>query len=301
MKVRYNKAVLIYNGVAGGNNLQQKLAQTLPILSQAIRSLNVVQTLSQEETEDVCQNLDSDIELLLILGGDGTVHVCINVLAKLEHRPVIGILPGGTSNDFTRTLGIPQNLQTAAQTIVNGIEKPIDVGVSGTDYFLNFWGVGLVTETSKNIDVSQKQNLGVLSYLLSTIKSIGNANNFTYELETEEETYKGDAVLIFVLNGRFIGTRELPIPTLEADDGMLEVLIVKNSNLGSFREFMAMKNPDMDKSAFQQIEHFRVKDLAIKAKPKQEVDMDGEIYQMTPAEISILPGHFRMIGVSEPL
>ncbi|WP_331713570.1 YegS/Rv2252/BmrU family lipid kinase [Lentibacillus sp. JNUCC-1] len=299
--MRYNKAVLIYNGVAGGNNLQQKLAQTLPILSQAIRSLNVVQTLSQEETEDVCQNLDSDIELLLILGGDGTVHVCINVLAKLEHRPVIGILPGGTSNDFTRTLGIPQNLQTAAQTIVNGIEKPIDVGVSGTDYFLNFWGVGLVTETSKNIDVSQKQNLGVLSYLLSTIKSIGNANNFTYELETEEETYKGDAVLIFVLNGRFIGTRELPIPTLEADDGMLEVLIVKNSNLGSFREFMAMKNPDMDKSAFQQIEHFRVKDLAIKAKPKQEVDMDGEIYQMTPAEISILPGHFRMIGVSEPL
>nr|WP_156645364.1 YegS/Rv2252/BmrU family lipid kinase [Lentibacillus sp. JNUCC-1] len=292
---------MIYNGVAGGNNLQQKLAQTLPILSQAIRSLNVVQTLSQEETEDVCQNLDSDIELLLILGGDGTVHVCINVLAKLEHRPVIGILPGGTSNDFTRTLGIPQNLQTAAQTIVNGIEKPIDVGVSGTDYFLNFWGVGLVTETSKNIDVSQKQNLGVLSYLLSTIKSIGNANNFTYELETEEETYKGDAVLIFVLNGRFIGTRELPIPTLEADDGMLEVLIVKNSNLGSFREFMAMKNPDMDKSAFQQIEHFRVKDLAIKAKPKQEVDMDGEIYQMTPAEISILPGHFRMIGVSEPL
>ncbi|MDO7485700.1 diacylglycerol kinase family protein [Peribacillus frigoritolerans] len=61
-----------------------------------------------------------EMEVVFVLGGDGTVHEFVNGLSPLWRRPLFGNLPGGTSNDFSRTLKIPQNVRQAAQALVNG-------------------------------------------------------------------------------------------------------------------------------------------------------------------------------------
>ncbi|MBD1223141.1 YegS/Rv2252/BmrU family lipid kinase [Virgibacillus halodenitrificans] len=294
--ITYNKALFLYNGNAGKKDIERKLSLTVPVLSQAIKELTILQTETLEEARRVCVEYAEEIELLIILGGDGTIHTCINSIAPLDKRPIIAILPGGTSNDFCRTLGIPQNLKAAANAIVNGSVIDIDIGKSNDNYFLNFWGIGLVAETSQNIDETQKKNLGVLSYFLSTVKTFSQAESFSYTITTNEGEFNGEAVLILVLNGNYIGTQEIPVGTLSPMDGKMNVLIIENSNFASFRELLAMNNPRMDAEDFQELSHFAVNELKIKTNKPKKIDMDGELYTSTPADITTLAGHIRIIG-----
>ena len=112
---RYNKGLFLFNGNAGKEEIEPQLNQTLPIIAQSVKELNVIQTESVAELKRVCKEYGPTVDLLVILGGDGTVHECINSLAELDQRPVIGILPGGTCNDFSRMLEIPQNLNSGGQ------------------------------------------------------------------------------------------------------------------------------------------------------------------------------------------
>ncbi|MFA1822693.1 diacylglycerol kinase family protein [Virgibacillus oceani] len=295
----YDSALFLYNGNAGSEDIEEKLTQTLPILSQHVKKMTVIQTETIEEAQETCVVFSPKIDLLIILGGDGTVHACINAIAPLKNRPVIGILPAGTANDFSRTLQISQNLHEAVQAIVKGDVVHVDISKTDNRYFLNFWGIGLVAETSQNIDGEQKKNWGVLSYFISTIRTVNQAEAFQYEIITDEDEYSGDAILIIVLNGKFIGTRELPIPSIQANDGKLDVLIIKNSTLTSFIELLSMNNPNTDEEQFTELEYFQTKELKISTSIDKEIDMDGEIAGTTPDKITVLPGHLRMIKGSE--
>ena len=79
---------------------------------------------------------------------------------------------GGTCNDFSRTLGVPQNIAEAAKLITKEHIKPVDVAKANEQHFLNFWGIGLVSEVSNNIDAEEKAKLGKIGYYLSTIRTV---------------------------------------------------------------------------------------------------------------------------------
>jgi len=295
----FEKAVLIYNGNAGDSDTAEKLSLTVPILSQSIAQLTLIQTKTIEEMKSACSDAASKVDLLIVLGGDGTLHTAVNSIAPLAKRPVLAVLPGGTANDFSRALQIPQDLEEAARALVSGKVQSIDVGQAENTYFLNFWGIGLVAETSKNVAANQKERFGAVSYFISTLKTIREAKAFSYELEADETLRTGEAVLLLVLNGRFIGTHELPIDKLSPSDGMLDVLIVKNSSLAALRELLALQKNDTDKQALRELEHFRTTGLTIKTATSEDVDTDGEIYTQTPANITILPNHLQMLIPAE--
>ena len=296
---QYETGLFLYNGNAGNNDLEQKLTKTLPTITKAINKLSVVQTKTIEEAKKTCVDHAGTVDIIIILGGDGTLHACINSIAQLEKRPIIGILPGGTCNDFSRMIGTSQNLNQAAEGIAQGEVIDVDLGRSGDDYFLNFWGIGFISEASVNIDSDQKKSFGVLSYYMSTLRTVNQAESFSYQITNETDTYEGEAVLILVLNGRFMGAKELPITTADPSDGKADVLIIKTSNLASFREFLSMNKPTTDPEQLSELIHFQAETLEISTDQAKEVDMDGEVKGTTPASITVLPKHIRMIKGTE--
>ena len=171
----------------------------------------------------------------------------------------------------------------------------VDLAKADDNYFLNFWGIGLIADTSENIDADEKSNLGVLSYFISSIRTLNESANFTYTIQTEDRREEGEAVLIGVFNGRFIGTRRIALPSIKPDDGKLDVIIVKNSSLASFRELLSIVNPYTEINEFDEVIHFQSDKIYIETGNPKGIDMDGEIYQETPSDIEILPGHVRMI------
>ena len=296
--LHFKRGLFVYNKTAGEEDTHQKLAETLHVFAQAVDELIVLYTASEEELQHACIQYSDKIDLLIILGGDGTVHTCINSIAPLPIRPVIAILPGGTSNDTSRSLGIPQDLNDAATSLLNGSIINTDIGQVGEHYFVNFWGIGLVTETSENIKPEQKKRFGSISYILSTLRTMNQTEPFHYKIKAADMELEGEAILLFVLNGRFVGTTELPIASLSPFDGKLDVLIVRESNLSAFRELFALQDPTIENEQLTELEYIQVDNLEILAPINSKVDMDGEIYEDTSNKINVLPGHLQMIHVN---
>ncbi|ELK48686.1 YegS/Rv2252/BmrU family lipid kinase [Halobacillus sp. ACCC02827] len=293
---RYQRGIFLYNGNKEEAELDTALQQTLPSLSREIAELRVIQTFEVEEVGEVCRRFGEEVDVFLIFGGDGTVHECINHLAELEKRPVIGVLPGGTCNDFSRVLDTPQRLQQAAKAIITGEELSVDAGKTDDRYFINFWGIGLVAQTSTNIDPNQKNRLGVLSYFISAFKTMNEADPFRFKVTVDGEEIDGEAVMVLVMNGQFIGTRRVPLPTIHLQDGKLDVLIVKNSNLTFFRELLNAGKPSAEDREFQELFHRQGREIKIETEAEEAVDMDGEIQGKTPTSIEVLPAHFTFLG-----
>lgn len=293
---RYQSGVFIYNGNKDETEIETALGQTLHILSKEIKELKVIQTESIEELDAACLTYGPQVDVFLIFGGDGTLHECINHLAPLDKRPVIGVLPGGTCNDFSRVLDTPQRLEQAARGIINGEELTVDAGKTEEGYFINFWGIGLVTQTSFNINEDQKSRFGVLSYFISALKTMNQADSFEYKITVDGEVLEGEAIMVLVMNGQFIGTRRVPVPTIDLQDGMFDVLIVKNSSLTLFRELMTLGRPQGEHSDFQELYHRQGKEVEVDVDYTQEIDMDGEIKGETPDHMHVLPNHFTVLG-----
>lgn len=297
--LHFNRALFVYNRTAGEEDTERKLSETLHIFAQAVDQLIVLNTASEEELHQACVKYCDQIDLLIILGGDGTVHTCINSIAPLPVRPVIAILPGGTSNDFSRSLRIPQTLNEAATSILNGSIIKTDVGKVGETYFMNFWGIGLVTETSENVKSDEKKRFGSISYVLSTLRTLNQTKPFHYKIQSTDMELEGDAILLFVLNGRFIGTTELPIAPLSPFDGKLDILIVRDSKLAAFKELFALQDPFIENEQLTELEYIQVDSLEIVDPIGHKVDMDGEIYEETTQRITVLPGHLQMIQATK--
>lgn len=293
----FNKVLFIYNGSAGQTETDRALAAVLPVISTETKELKVVQTEEAGETKKICLELGEEYDLVIILGGDGTVHEAVNGLAALDKRPVLAILPGGTCNDFSRMLNIPQNLKKAAETIMSGQQVPVDVGkVNDDHYFLNFWGIGLITHTSSNIDENQKRLMGKMSYFISALRTVKEAETFRYKMKTDQGEYEDEAVMIMVLNGKFIGSNQIPLPSINMDDGLFDVLVVKESSFGAFLDLFSLNSPDINlNDAETRLFHLQTKSLSIETEEVLDADTDGEIYLETPATMEILKHHIHMI------
>ena len=296
MMVMYDHALFIYNQTAGQADTEKALAAVLPEISIHVKQLQVIQTERVGETTELCRKWGESTDLIIVLGGDGTVHEAINGVAELEKRPVLGILPGGTCNDFSRMLRMPQNHAKAARSLMQGKTQLLDVGKVNDHYFLNFWGVGLVAATSTNIDAGQKKVMGKLSYFLSALKTVQTAEPFQYTIQADEHHLEGEAVMILAMNGRYIGTNQIPFPNMKIDDGLLDVLIVKDSTFSSFIELFNLEELQPNNQDTEgNLQHFQASSLYVETKPFLEADMDGEIYLGTPAKLTVLPKHVQMI------
>ncbi|WP_227396487.1 diacylglycerol/lipid kinase family protein [Jeotgalibacillus aurantiacus] len=276
----YQKAMLIYKGSAREKEIEKLISQTAGVLAASIPALSLYQTQKPGDAERFCRQHGEEVDLVIIMGGDGTVHECINGLAPLDKRPVIGIIPAGTCNDFARSLNIPLNIKRAAELLVHGgIEKPVDLVESNGRYFSNFWGTGLIAEASQNINDDSKNVFGRISYYVSAIKSLSGQEDFHYKLEIDQEIVEGEAVMLLVMNGKSIGATEFPLTLIDMHDGMMDLLILKESGFPLFKEILAAKAMvDWDTSN-SDIVHYQCRKLSISLGKSQVIDMDGEHYE----------------------
>ncbi|MGE6230098.1 diacylglycerol/lipid kinase family protein [Paenibacillus chitinolyticus] len=297
----FGKAILIHNGSAGQAEAGSRLEAVIGPLAAGIEELTLVQTKEPGDAEWICRERGEETDLLLVLGGDGTVHECVNGLAPLADPPVVGILPGGTCNDFSRALYIPQELGRAAEALMQGRTRPVDIGRANDRYFSNFFGIGLITDASVNINPQLKGTIGKLSYFISTLQTAASADPFRFTLEHDSGQAGGEAVMLFVANGRFLGTRPLPLAADALYDGVLDVAIIREAGLPLLKELFKIKNFgewDSEKSSF---EFIRTTSLKLTTDQPMPADMDGEIYAHTPASISVLEKKLTfLVGEEQP-
>ncbi len=160
-------------------------------------------------------------------------------------------------------------------------------------HFLNFWGIGLVSEVSNNIDAEEKAKLGKIGYYLSTIRTVKNAETFPVKITYDGQVYEDEAVLVMVGNGEYLGGIPSFIPNVKCDDGTLDIFVVKSTGIQAFKDYIGKKL--FEDSNENDIFHVKAKSIHIETEEEKEVDTDGESSLHTPCHIEVLQGHFTMI------
>ncbi|KMK76946.1 hypothetical protein AB990_07970 [Alkalihalobacillus pseudalcaliphilus] len=292
----YEKALLIYNQNAGQQEIEETLAMIIPKLAPSIHELTLKQTESKGDAEQYCIQYGEQIDLLLIMGGDGTVHECVNGLLQQAGRPIVAILPTGTCNDLARALNC-FSIEEAVEAILAKNKRTIDVVQQNERFFANFSGVGLISDASKEISTTTKDKFGKLGYAISAFRSMIEPSSFTYTLQLEGgEKKSGEAVMILAMNGQYLGTFGFFKDITSLSDGKLHIFIVKEAGFSLLKSvYQQATGTDELFNNPEQIEVVTTVHGTLETSRELDIDSDGEITDQTPVTYKLFPKELTFI------
>jgi diacylglycerol kinase (ATP) len=215
-----------------------------PAIEDKLRSLlppfDVAFTERQRHATAIARLAASQYGCIALVGGDGTVNEVANGLIA-DDRPLrsdlaLGIICRGTGSDFIRTLGIPRDLEGAAERLAMGNVREIDVGKiryrspDGSEairYFLNEADIGMGAVVSDRVNRSSKRLGGRLSFLrailTTTLSYRPHLVNLSLDGAPAEPTLLSTA---WFANGQYSGGGIRGAPRARPDDGLLDVVCI---------------------------------------------------------------------------
>ena len=248
----------------------------------------------KEETVRLLQReIESGSNLVIIGGGDGTLSQCAGVLAGSS--VAMGVLPLGTGNTLARSLCIPIDLNAAAKTLADGHIIHMDVGRVNGQAFVNSVTLGLSSEIAHALTPEVKKKLGVLSWPVTGFKVLRRHRALKLRVRSAEKNYKVRTHQLVVANGHFIAWPLASAPDAAVNDKTLDVFVLgrerKRSMLLSAIQLLRGRHIKSADAKFFRTSAVRIESLG---KPVP-ADVDGEINQQTPLDLTIEPGALRVV------
>lgn len=226
-------------------------------------------------------------ETVVAGGGDGTINEIATALAavKAEQRPVLGILPLGTANDFATSVGIPAEMEPALRLAVQGKAHIIDLARVNKDrYFINMatggFGTRITTETPEKL----KSALGGVSYFIHGLMRMDTLKPDSCEITGPDFHWQGDALAIGVGNGRQAGGGQRLCPSALINDGLLDLSIVTAQELLPTLLHSLTSNDENPN-----IITAKLKSLHIVSPNEMTFNLDGEPLSGCEFEIEVIP------------
>lgn len=235
-------------------------------------------------------------DLVVSLGGDGTVNETVNGLAGFDHPPVLGIIPMGTVNDLARSLNIPMDPEKAIELLIKGQQKTVDIGQVNGRYFTNVLGIGNATKAVHDVEIKEKSKLGVLAYIKAIANEILEDYVFPIKLDMDDQSWEGDVAVVLVALIDSLGGNKSVFSDVEKGDGHFHIFAIKRLNFSKLVNMApALLSGAIEKS--ENVEYFVSKTINIKAlnNQKQESDIDGEKGPDLPLELKVLPRRLTVI------
>lgn len=222
------KALVIYNPYSGRWSALKKRQEAEAALHNAGINYELKLTEAPGNAMDLAARaVHQGYSPIIAAGGDGTISEVVNGLAvaageKLKTGPIgpLGILPMGSANDMVDNLGLPKNLNAAAQVIASGNTTLIDLCKVNTRYFDNNSAIGLepfITLIQQRI----KRLRGTMRYLVATLMGVYANPRWNMRLEWEGGDYTGLITLVTVGNSPRTGGIFYVTPHANPCDGLL--------------------------------------------------------------------------------
>jgi diacylglycerol kinase (ATP) len=247
----------------------------------------------------------SDVDVLVAVGGDGTLNEVVNACLAASKQdpgyslPAFAVLAYGTANDFVKTGELDGSLEQLLQLLRQQSLRLIDVGrvsCTGEDgatvarYFVNVADVGLGAAAVQRLTTRRRYLGAKLSYLMAIVSAFFGYRKIELSVVTDTGLQWCGVVLALVAsNGRFFGSGLEIAPNAELGDGKLDVALVGDvslrdfvSRLGDLRSGNIIDHPEVSYYQARRIDVAGIDDECA-------LEVDGEYVGNTPAMIEILP------------
>ncbi len=225
-------------------------------------------------------------EALVVLGGDGMVHLGVQAVA--DTPTPLGIIPVGTGNDVARYFDLPRkDPVTAADAVIRGTTRKVDLAKSGSKYFATVLCAGfdaLVNERANTMTWPK----GQMRYNLATLSELRVFRPLHYTLDLDGTQVSVEAMMVSVGNGPSFGGGLRIAEGALLDDGMLDVIVIKPMSRGS----LVRTYPKLFKgthTTHPQYEHHLVRTVTV-ASPGITTYADGERFGELPLTVECAPG-----------
>lgn len=224
------KLMLIINPAAGRGGYAAGLAEALNLLDGGGYRTTLFFTAGRGDATVFAARHGKEYDAVACIGGDGTLSEVMSGLMALDHPPMLGYFPMGTSNDVATTLALPKNdCQGAALRMLGGTPHPYDVGGFGDDqYFAYIAAFGAFTQVSYATPQSQKRALGHLAYVLQGMAELPKLETYHAVVEYDGGVIEDDFIYGGMSNSTSVaGIVRLPEDMVSLGDGVSELVLVK--------------------------------------------------------------------------
>lgn len=244
-------------------------------------------------------------DALVVVGGDGMVHLGANVLAG--SRVPLGIVAAGTGNDMARGLGLPfDDSEAAIRALIEALARPprlIDLGrvahvddatgERATRWFACVLSAGFDAIVNERAN-SMRRPKGPSRYLAALGLELARLRPIQYRLELDGNELRTTGALISVGNNVSLGGGMKVTPDAQLDDGLLDVLVVQALSRTAFLRIF----PRVFKG-----EHVTDRRVAIYRARRIRIESDGVVAYADgerigplPVDVEVVPGALRVLA-----
>lgn len=163
------------------------------------------------------------VDAVVAVGGDGMVHLALQVVAGTETP--LGIVPAGTGNDLATCLGLPTDPRAAVEVVAAGEQRRIDAVRAGERWWGCVLGAGFDSIVNERANTLRWPKGGA-RYNVAIALELPRFRPLPFVLTLDGETWATDAMLVAVGNAQSYGAGIRITPDARLDDGLLDVCVL---------------------------------------------------------------------------
>ena len=280
------------NPVAGGGRVARELPAVRRELNRLGIDAEVFLTASLEDAAALAARAAGEGRVPVAFSGDGVVGALAAAVSR-QADPLMGVLPGGTGNDFCRHIGIPDDPVAACSLLEDGVERPVDLGEANGVRFLGIASAGFDSEANAAANAAPRW-MGPAVYTWGALSALARWKpaRFSVVVDGSESEFEGWSVIC--ANTSVYGAGMFIAPDARTDDGLFDVVwTVKTGRLRFLSLF-----PRVFKGTHVELPTVTVvrgRSVRFESSRPFVLYADGDPITELPAQIEIVPGAVRVL------
>ncbi|KRM37199.1 transcriptional regulator [Lactobacillus hamsteri DSM 5661 = JCM 6256] len=305
---------ILLNPVAGNGKSKKAYAKLIQFLKQKKIEYSTHSSSYSGNLTDIAQkygnSLHSKNEILLVIGGDGSLNEVVNGIKRSQHPDTaIAYLPAGSGNDFARAAGLTNNpYKLVNQLLQNYPAQQVDCGFFVDNdiknepiYFINNFGIGLdayIVNRSNSHSLKKKLNkinFGNLVYVSNIFNALIKQNTFSVTVRANEKEYKYDNVYFTTTtNHPYFGGGVAILPKANIYSHVLDTVVVQKPNFIKFIKLFTKLIKDGSHVNDPLFHYIEAQEIHIKTNIPEYSQIDGESGPYSKYDITFKIDYFNL-------
>jgi diacylglycerol kinase (ATP) len=298
------KTIVIINPASSAGRTGRRQREILAAIESTVgRGFSLFVTKRPKEATSSAREASlRGIELVIAVGGDGTLQEVVNGLmeaAKASDRlPQLGIINAGTGHGFAQSLGLPAGLDAQCAGIAGGSIRRIDIGraafLDGAGrpverYFVNECQAGIGGRVVEKVQAGHKKLGGFLGFGLATLTTALTYPHRVIRFSLDDGPERSGAFIgIVAANGHSMAGGMRLAPRAAVDDGELDILFMHGQTLAErLRNFPKIySGTHLESPKFSCL---RGRTISLASEDRVSFEADGEPFGHLPCRIEVVP------------
>lgn len=293
--------LFIINKTAGKNDSYLKVTEQLEKLN--LENATVKYTGCKGDASNIARDFvknSNDFVNIYSCGGDGTFNEVVNGIYDLDNCAVAPV-PIGSGNDFIRSFEVSKEDFLNIEKLLQGTTKSVDLIRCNDKICTNSVNIGFDCAVAKNVDIFKKWPLitSSFAYKLSIVYCLISKRKHNFEIYADNSLLpmKSTYLLSVSAKGKYYGGGIKCAPYADNMDGFIDFMFIDSVGILKFLSFLGsfVKGEHINDSTADFVYHNKFKEIEYKSKTPIEIGVDGEIFAVTDAKISVLKDALKII------